>query len=235
MDWAPDHGGVEVLSPGVVGSDDGGFLLESREVLASGIDTPETEETGHLGAQLLIAFIGVVPRGCAAVCGVGIGQPSSAVELQGGVELPFSQSGLVGGCQQAFVFVGEWLLSEHSAIGAFYVGAAIGGCECESLEERVGGLQLPGVRIAVALQIGEVNGMGVAVEIDQQLVLEAGEVILCAELECFLADGDVAAGTDAVVPCSLLVKVFIDDNLSSAGKEKVVFGQHMVGAIAFAC
>ena len=75
--------------------------------------------------------------------------------------------------------------------------------------------------------------MWVAVHIDEHLVLEGGVIVLGAQFQFPLSDGDAHDGTHTKVPRLFLVKVLVDDDLSAAGQQIVVLRHHVVGAVAF--
>ena len=90
------------------------------------------------------------------------------------------------------------------------------------------------MRITIAHKVGKVDGVWIAVHIYEHLVQKRGIIILRTEFQLSFANGDAEGSAEAVVPSFLLVEVIVDDNLSIAGQQVVIFCHHMVGTVAFA-
>ena len=158
---------------------------------------------------------------------------SASVELQGGVELPEFERGLVGEGEECLVAAGEGFLHEFAAVGGLHVVEAVGGGEVEAFEEGVGGIDLEGVGVGLAAQVGDVDEGGVGVVVDDGLLVEVGVVVLGIEFQGLAEEGDVEGGTDAVVPRLFLLQG-VDEEGAAAGEQVGVFCQRMHGAVAFA-
>ena len=166
--------------------------------------------------------------------GIGCRHTSATIQLECHVKLPLAESRCIGCRQQTFVFVGQRLFLKYAIVRRLHIRATVGGCQCESLEEGVGGLKLIGMGITFAIKVGEVDCMRIGVEVNEQLVDEVGVVVLRIQFQRLFRDGYLQGGTDTVVPCFLLIQVLVDHNLPSTGQQEVVLGQHMVGAVALA-
>lgn len=123
--------------------------------------------------------------------------------------------------------------------------ASLGGHHCKSFShsyvdrwpsartpgKRIGSLYLPGVRITVAIQVREVYGMWITIEIHNHLMQKVGIVILRIDFQRLVSNGDVESRTDTHIPSLFLLQVWVDDDLSSTGEQIVVLCQNVIRAI----
>ena len=200
------------------GIDDRIFLLIVREVLTTHIDREVAEGTGDLRVELSIGGVAFFPRRRAVGQGVSLGQTATAVEGEGGVELPEAERCLVRGSEQTFVAVGQRLAQELAAVGRLHVVVAIGCRHGHAPEEVVGGVDLERVGVGLAVQIADMDLRRIRVVIDDGLIAEASIVVLSIKLQCLTAEWDVQRRAESIVPRILLVEL-VDDELTAAGHE----------------
>ena len=192
MNWSPHHRGVEGAAPRVGSIDDGLFLAEACEVLATDIDGEMTEPAGDLCRHLLVTMEVLVPKP------IDRGRHASAtVQLQRGIKLPDVEGRLVTGCDEALIATGQRFLHEFATIGGLHVVPTPCGCQVQAFDDGVGGIYLEGGGIGLAVEVGDANLCRGAVVVDDGLLVEMRMIELGIQLERIAEQGDIERAADA--------------------------------------
>lgn len=172
MHRSPHHRSVKVASPGIGSINDGVFLLEVCQVLATDVYRPATEIARHLGTQLLEAAIAPFPRPVAVCQFVWSRHAPATVQLQSHIKLPQSQRCLIRSRQQTFILAGKGFLHQLSVVIRFGIRPTVSRGKGETREERIACLHLHYLRIGTAVKVVEQNGMRVRIHIHHHLLAE---------------------------------------------------------------
>ena len=232
-DRSIDKRRVETVAPRILTTDDRMLLLVARQILSTRIDSEVAELARDLDIERGISLVGIVPRGRTVGQRVGLRQTTTAIEGEGGIKLPKPQARLVACRKQAFVATLQRFGAQHTTIGGPHEVVAVGGREVETLDGRDAGIHLEGMGVATTIQVGDRDGLRIAIVVDDGLVEKMGIEILRIDLQRLISDGNHKGRADAIVP-SLLLAQFADHELAAACHDIVALSQDVRRAVALA-
>ena len=161
-----------------------------------------TERPLDLKVQSRVGFKGAFP----VVVSQAVRHTSSAIQRKRHIKLPQSRVRTIACTEQCLVAALQRFPHQFATVGCLYEVVTVGCIEVEAVEERVFGIHLKGVAVALAaVEVRDVYLVRVGIIIDNRLLGESCVVVLRIELQRLPEERNVGVGCKSVVPGTFLL------------------------------